>query len=137
MLPKILAIKHRDDDDYSGYIVELSNGDNLSILISNFQNCCESFGYVTTNDSISEFVGAHLISYSIVDTDMAVKTNQVMGTEIYNMQGTDSDAGGVVFLNVETDRGVLQLCVYNNHNGYYGHLAEVRYGKEPPEEFHI
>ena len=33
--------------------------------------------------------------------------------------------GGVMFVDIETDRGVLQFVAYNEHNGYYGHEARV------------
>ena len=30
-----------------------------------------------------------------------------------------------MFVNVETDKGLLQFVAYNEHNGYYGHEACV------------
>jgi hypothetical protein len=31
-----------------------------------------------------------------------------------------------MFVDIETDRGVLQFVAYNAHNGYYGHKARVQ-----------
>jgi len=30
-----------------------------------------------------------------------------------------------MFVDLKTDRGKLQFVAYNEHNGYYGHEAEV------------
>ena len=35
------------------------------------------------------------------------------------------DEGDTMFVNIETDRGVLQFVAYNSHNGYYGQTAYV------------
>jgi tRNA(Ile2) C34 agmatinyltransferase TiaS len=34
--------------------------------------------------------------------------------------------GGVMFVNIETNEGTLQFVAYNEHNGYYGHIAKVQ-----------
>lgn len=36
------------------------------------------------------------------------------------------DQGGVMFVNILTDKGILQFVAYNCHNGYYGHEATVK-----------
>jgi hypothetical protein len=85
----------------------------ISVLISNNANCCEKWGYLTSVDDPTEFVGAALVGVTITDT--ALKT--------YDHE--ELDAGDIMFVNIETDRGTFQIALYNAHNGFYGHEAKV------------
>lgn len=85
----------------------------ISVLIANEANCCEKWGYLTSVDDPSEFVGAALVGVTI--TDIALKT--------YDHE--DLDEGNIMFVNIETDRGTFQIALYNAHNGFYGHEAKV------------
>jgi hypothetical protein len=77
------------------------------------QYCCESPGYFLSEDNRWDFIGAHVLSVSVVDE--ALSTVDV--PDVYS--------GGVMFVNIETDKGLLQFVAYNAHNGYYGHTASV------------
>ncbi len=119
---KIVAIRELDErvDDYSsiaGFAVTTTK-QTIKLYISNDSSCCESWGYFWCNDKPQDFVGAMLRSVSITDT--------ALNTKMIEENGADSrDAGGIMFVNLDTSKGVLQFVAYNSHNGYYGHTAAV------------
>jgi hypothetical protein len=124
-MEKILKIEpisdydHKDADGWSnsfdGYKITTDQQEILC-LISNGQSCCESWGIFESQDDYSDFIGATLNDVKIVDTALNVeKWNKDFE---YGL-----DAGGVMFVNFETDAGTFQLAAYNSHNGYYGHSA--------------
>lgn len=98
--------------DYDGYLI-VTDKQTIKLGISNGQSCCEDYGYFMTNDNLEEFKGANIHKIDIVD-DCLVKEK---APDIYE--------GGVMFVNIETDKGTLQFTAYNEHNGYYGHEALV------------
>jgi hypothetical protein len=98
---------------YDGYEIKTDEHCFL-ILISNEQNCCESWGYFSSNDSVSDFIGKTLIKVELTDT--ALNSSKVDESNYYN------DEGGIQFVDFKfSDGTVLQFAVYNAHNGYYGH----------------
>lgn len=118
MSEKILEIKEISEDGgwsgMDGYLVKTDKQE-IKVLISNGQSCCEDWGYLSTNDDVEEFVGADLMGITLTDTSL--------NTEKYNPK--DCYDGGYVFVNFETNLGTMQLVVYNHHNGYYGHSIKV------------
>jgi len=86
----------------------------IKIGISNSQCCCENFGCLITNDEIKEFIGAELKSLAIVDE--VLNNKKIEDLEYL-------DCGSTMFVNLETNEGLLQFVAYNAHNGYYGHDA--------------
>lgn len=74
-------------------------------------------GYICTNDSTEEFIGANLLSVNL--TDIALN-NANLPAEGW------CDEREIQFVNLHTDKGLLQLAVYNAHNGYYGHSIFIR-----------
>lgn len=102
-----------DWSSYEGYQV-ITSQQTIKVGISSGQACCESYGYLTTNDDLKEFEGARLLSISIVDE--ALNNKKIEELEYL-------DAGGAMFVNFETSKGLFQLVAYNAHNGYYGHEA--------------
>jgi hypothetical protein len=101
----------------------------ITLAIDDESSCCESWGYFLTEDDTEKFIGAELRGVSITDTNRSHRTFIAYGTEGYpgyDAEGnTDLDSGDVMFVDIETDRGVLQFVAYNAHNGYYGHEARV------------
>jgi hypothetical protein len=85
-------------------------------MISNYQSCCESWGHFLSEDNPAEFIGATLVDVKITDELL----NKKRLSELDYL-----DEGGVMFVDIETDRGVLQFVAYNSHNGYYSHSATV------------
>lgn len=121
-MEKIISIKEESfklsDDDWNvfdGYVIQ-TDSQLIKVGVSNSQNCCENWGYLTTNDNIEEFIGSDLLSISEVDESLNKKP--IPETEYL-------DEGNVMFVNFETSNGTLQLVCYNSHNGYYGHSAVV------------
>jgi hypothetical protein len=102
---------------YDGYAVE-TDKQTIFVLIDNFQSCCESFGYLASEDDLSYFVGAELREIAVVDE--ALNVRRVDEHLPYGL-----DEGGITFVNFVTDRGVFQLAAYNAHNGYYGHEVHI------------
>jgi hypothetical protein len=101
--------------DFEGFIIE-TDKQKILIGISSGQSCCESSGYLSSEDNFEEYIGARL--NSITTTDTVLITNDVVNW--------DFDGGGIMFVNVETSKGTLQFAVYNSHNGYYGHSVIIK-----------
>jgi hypothetical protein len=86
--------------------------DNLHfIMISNEQLCCEEYGIIKSNDDLSYYEGLNLIDIKAIEDDHS---------------GSGCRETCTLFVNIETSKGLLQLNVYNTHNGYYGHNVEVK-----------
>lgn len=95
-----------------GYQI-ITDKQTIILGIENGQSCCEDWGYMLSNDTPDEFIGAELNSIHI--TDRALKDVEV--PNVYE--------GCIMFVNIETSKGTLQFVAYNDHNGYYGHEAGV------------
>lgn len=98
---------------YDGYKV-VTDTNTYYVLISNGQECCESWGYMTSDDDLNDYIGANLQAVRL--TDVALNQEVVKDSGYY-----DGEFGGIQFVDFVTDRGTFQLAVYNSHNGYYGH----------------
>ncbi len=111
----ILKIEETTFDGKDGFVIT-TNKQSIKLGIDNEQDCCENWGYFMSEDNVSDFIGSNLIDVSITDT--LLKPNEGFNVdEIYE--------GGVMFVNIETNKGLLQFVAYNEHNGYYGHEACV------------
>ena len=100
------------DDDWLGYNIE-TNQQVISLKINNQSDCCESWGFLTTEDKLEEFLGAELLGIEVIDTDY--KAHPL--TKDYDF----CDGGSACFVDLLTSNGKLQFAIYNDHNGYYGH----------------
>lgn len=100
---------------YDGYEV-VTDKQTISLVIDNYQSCCEQWGYFWCNDP-TEFIGSELTDIKIVDT--------ALNPQVYE-ENSPVYEGDVMFVNLETSVGTLQFVAYNEHNGYYGHLAKVK-----------
>lgn len=101
-----------DWNEYEGFQI-ITTDQTIKIGISSGQSCCEHFGCIITNDDTKDFIGAKIKSISRTDNEL--KTTKIKTPSL--------DEGGVMFINVETSKGLLQFVAYNSHNGYYGHDA--------------
>jgi len=101
--------------------------------ISNYQNCCESWGVCLSEDDLLPYYGAELID--IYFTDTSLKTTYLNHIAL---QKNSYDFHNIQFINFKTDKGIFQLTVYNCHNGYYGHdVTIIRNGCEKIYETRI
>lgn len=98
---------------YDGYVIQTSSRKVLA-GINNIQSCCEDWGYITSHDDPSEFIGAELLDIRI--TDSLLKSIK-LPEDVYE----DS----AMFITFITNRGYFQLVVYNEHNGDYSHEVFV------------
>lgn len=86
----------------------------LQLLVENGQNCCESWGFFTSEDRPDDFLGRELVEVEITDT--------ALNTERVEQSGYYEESGGIQFVTLKfSDGSALQFAVYNAHNGYYGH----------------
>lgn len=109
---------------FDGYEIVTEGGMVIRALVSNAENCCESWGYMSSEDDLNDYIGATLLSIKVIDENLDEKT--AWQSRIYEeANGSPWDEGGAMFVNVNTDRGTFQIAVYNSHNGYYGHEAMV------------
>lgn len=99
--------------NYDGWKI-ITDENEYHILINNGQSCCESWGYIVSENNFSEFIGKDIKDVRLTDTKL---NNSSVYSDLEHL-----DAGGVQFVNFEFSDGcVLQFAVYNGHNGYYGH----------------
>ena len=104
---RITAITLNDADDPNHLDIALEGG-GISVL-DDGQSCCES-RYMTTDDTLADFVGATL-------TDIGIR----------NAPNVEDPYGEheVQFLIVRTSLGDFTVETHNEHNGYYGGFAVV------------
>lgn len=105
------------NDAWEGFHVE-TNLRTIKVCINNDQCCCESWGHLASEDDLLSFVGAKLLGVESVDSALNTKTDPG-----YIGEGTT-----YFVKNFLTDRGKLQLAVYDAHNGYYGHSVDIDLG---------
>lgn len=106
----------------------------IELSIDNYQGCCESWGWLLTEDDTEKFIGAKLLDIEATDTNRSqieFTTGWEDETRYHPVdrdvrETVHLDAGGVMFIDIKTDRGSLQFVAYNCHNGYYGHSAQVK-----------
>lgn len=118
-IKEIYNIKGSSDTmEREGFVI-VSEQQIIKLMIDNEQQCCENWGYFLSEDDLDTFIGADIINVYI--TDMCLNTKLLPKTK-------DEDDGeylSTMFINIETDRGLLQFTAYNLQNGYYGHDAFV------------
>ena len=98
--------------DLDGYFIKTDKTE-VFILISSLQHCCEKWGYLSSDDDLSLFIGAKLQDVKLTD--------KALNQEIVEKSGYYEYAGGIQFVDFITNKGTFQIAVYNSHNGYYGH----------------
>ena len=117
----ILNIKEHDNltveySSYDGYEITTDQNTYL-ILISNCQSCCELTGYISSPDNFNDFIGAEILKVNAVEVD----EEDYIKSEILKNELEYVDVLEAAFIHFETNKGTLELAVYNSHNGYYGH----------------
>lgn len=56
------------DNNNLGYEIH-TNEQLITVFIDNNAGCCESWGFITTEDKIEDFIGTELVSLAVVDID--------------------------------------------------------------------
>lgn len=128
-IERILRVEpYEGQHDYSreaGFRI-VTDQQTITLAIDDESSCCEHWGYFLTEDDASKFAGAELRGVTITDSNRSARVF-VKGWDDapYDDKHEHLDEGDVMFVDIETDRGVLQFVAYNAHNGYYGHTARV------------
>lgn len=124
-MEKIIEIKDYEAKEcyinVAGFEV-VTDKQSIKLYIDNDRSCCEEWGYFWCNDNPQDFIGAELRAVSLTDTalnEAQMKANDLNPNEKWFQ-------GSAMFVNLETDNGMLQFVAYNEHNGYYGHEAKVQ-----------
>jgi hypothetical protein len=102
---------------FEGYSITTSE-QVIKILIDSSRSCCENYGYLCSEQDPTEFIGATLWEIRISDST----TKQYV---IDTLESENVPIASAQFVDLHTDRGVLQFVVYNEHNGYYAHDIRV------------
>ena len=113
---------------YDGYKIKTEQDEYL-FLIHNGQNCCEDWGYLSTPDELSDYIGTDLLSVKRVTVNDCAKDENLK-----DMMEDKYEPANTMFVNVETSNGLLQFAAYNQHNGYYGHDVMLLKNGEVIEE---
>lgn len=104
------------DNKGDGFVITTDRQE-IKFLISSNAQCCESWGQIFMNDNPQDFIGSKIINIETIGTALDKKKIDDLGS---------IDCGEISFLNINTDKGTLQLAVYDSHNGYYGHSVFIR-----------
>lgn len=116
----IKAITECEKDYMCGYKI-ITDAQEILLLIDDGQQCCERSGYFMSEDNLSDFIEAQFLGLELTDTALSeakMKKNKLEPSNEYF-------EGGIMFVDIKTNKGVLQFVAYNEHNGYYGHKARV------------
>lgn len=105
-------------NSFDGAVIKLDDGSEIKFGIDNSQSCCEQWGYLAPKDDVKDFIGAVLLSVKEVDTFPEGVAKHDWIDEALNSTWGEFGWQGI---EVQTNKGVLQFVVYNNHNGYYSH----------------
>lgn len=105
--------------NYEGFLIR-TNYQDIEIGITRERSCCELHGYFDSEPP-AFYIGAHFRGIELTDTELITHFHTQGHREASRM----NEYGGVMFVNIKTDRGVYQVAVYNWHNGYYGHDVYV------------
>lgn len=97
---RVIDSKYR----WAGYEFTMSDkSKNITCKISNSQNCCEKYG-IYTKSVLQDFIGAEYHSVNV--------TKRI---------DNPRNLLAIVEVSIHTNRGVILLQLYNEHNGYYPH----------------
>lgn len=111
-----------DDDDWVGIEVQ-TNQQSIQVWINSQQYCCENYDVVlVTPDKVID--PENLNDYEIThigwgnnihpDYKWALKNNTSFRDDDY-----------YAIVNIETQKGLIQIIAFNHHNGFYPHWVKV------------
>jgi len=103
-----------------GYLIQ-TNKQEIKITIDTGQQCCEDWGYLSSEDNFADYFGSKILSIEQV-YEVYTKDGNIPPV----LQGPGSgDEDSCIFININTTKGMLQFTLYNYHNGYYGHKCII------------
>lgn len=111
--------------EYGGVLITTTD-QVIKLLVDDSQRCCEDVGYFLTEDRVGDFIGAELIDVRLTDDELEEALMEQFGLGTPDgFNGYRRFEGSLMFVDIVTDRGLLQFVAYNEHNGNYGHDALV------------
>lgn len=96
-----------DNSDDGCLRIKFEGGGTLEVR-DDGRSCCES-RYMSTDDDLSSFVGAKVVSLEAVE-----------GPDIPCEGESYGEVHETMFVKLETTMGTITLVTHNEHNGYYG-----------------
>lgn len=128
----IKSIEEKNDGDYKGIYIT-TNKAVLKFEIGADRQCCEHFGYFSYNEFDKPY--EHFISAEIYQ--IFISNDESENKKVFDItEGVEHsmyDIDSAVFINVMTSKGKLQIVIYNEHNGYYGHAIKYTLVKRTGE----
>lgn len=117
---------------YDGILIKTDKGD-ITILISNGQSCCESWGY-----EYGAFLYKNVSNISVIDKITEIFMNEkilkVLECDDEINEWGDGGSLNVVFV---CNTGTFWVRLSNIHNGYYSHPIEVSFTDSDNKEHSI
>ena len=105
---------------YEGYLITTDKR-TIRIMVSDRSCCCEDWGHISSEDNIDDFIGSNIKELKYIEEGSWDETAPSRAANDIEYE----DVFDCAFVNIITDKGLLQLTVYNHHNGYYGHDIRV------------
>lgn len=107
---KYVADARNGEEYWCGYVIELDNDGVIRVLVDNGGQCCEKWG-----------VDMYLLGEVIKDGEY----EPADGEALKDAKVRRVAWGDGACVDVQTDRGLVQLVPYNYHDGYYPHTVHV------------
>ena len=110
--------------------VNFVDGNNMFVGFDNLRSCCESFGYVFSDNLPTEFKCENLGGANECETLDDLERWSFDTTKMpIDLPAADGHIGGGVAVKIIRDDGESKyLILYNFHNGYYSHGFEIKKG---------
>lgn len=112
-----------DHEEWVGIELQTSH-QTIKVFINSTQYCCENYDILMVTPD-KQLNPKELKGYTIQkvgwgkqtihpDYKWIVENNSLFGEDVY-----------YAIVNVETNKGLIQIIAFNNHNGFYPHLVKV------------
>lgn len=128
----ITAIDHADnfvhqDDEWIGVaILTASPEQTIKVLINDFHSCCERYDVLcmTPENNKEGMIGATIHK---VGWGKDILPAYMDAIRRYHHDNFDGAGVARAIVDIETDKGLIQIIAYNEHNGYYPHSVYVQW----------
>ena len=106
----------------SGFEV-ITSKQNIKLLMDEWDERYHNHGYFWCNDNLECFIDAKL--KDIIIAHKPISEKQMKKNNVGNFHKRYND-DGIMFVNIGTDRGILQFVAYNkNYNGFSGSKVKI------------
>ena len=110
------------NDEWKGVKI-VTNKQTIEVLVDVYQSCCEIYDVIIITPDNQDVIGYEVKSVKwgkciLVDYLPVIKSHEIEFNEKDTQQA---------IVNIETDKGLIQIVTYNIHNGYYPHKVSVKW----------